>query len=318
MKKQKILAVLLLTLLLSACGGQPAQETKKADNVVQEIFLTGQLEYARENGITLLEFSQQKKLANWLEKHYIGKDISGDAVYLKEKGGLFGKRLERTMDPGSIWYVGELKDNQPDGIGIVYVNDPMTTHFTGTSTSCIQYIGSFEKGRCSGYGLLFNVPDEEDLGIAAALALAPDPESDAFAQLYAAGVNYVTYEGMFEKGEQSGQGNRYVTMTTLASAWIEDLEGEFADGVRYYLTEVGEFSGERPDGEVRMYVDGLLCYDGGMKDGDYSGEGTLYYENGQIRYQGGFKQGEYHGKGTLYAQDGSVVYSGKWRFGDYD
>lgn len=68
-----------------------------------------------------------------------------------------------------------------------------------------------------------------------------------------------------------------------------------AQGLAYWI-DTGEFKDDRPDGKVCQYCGGSLCYDGGMKDGEKSGDG----------------------KGTMYAEDGSELYSGRWRDGDYD
>ena len=79
----------------------------------------------------------------------------------------------------------------------------------------------------------------------------------------------------------------------------------------------GEFKDGYPDGDVTEYVYDKLFYEGGMKKGEFSGEGKIYYEDGTLEYEGEFKNGQYHGKGTLYDEEGNKIYSGKWKNGDY-
>lgn len=309
----------LMILALSACSGSDGDKSVKQVNVIEQNFMPRQLEYAAEKDIPIIEFDEQNKLSSWLEKNYVDIEESPeDWVYLKIQGGLSGKRFERTMDQGEYYYTGGLKDNQPDGNGILLVYDAVTTRLTGRETYCFQYIGSFEKGRYDGYGLLFSVPTDEDVGIYAAAAIAPDLESEEFARLYADGVNYVTYEGMFEDGKRTGEGNRFVSFTSWGAEFMVDIESEFAEGVTYSTVEIGEFKDDKEDGTIKLYIDGVIRYDGEMKKGEYSGKGKYYYSNGQLRYDGEFKQSDYHGKGTLYDENGDVIYKGNWKYGDYD
>lgn len=313
-----IICGLMVISLLSACSDFSSNSSSKQENFIEQNLMPRQMEYAEENGISITKFSEREKLSTWLEENYVDiEDNPQNMVYLKT-GGLSGKRLERTKDPGEYYYIGELKDNQPNGNGILFVRNPKTTGSTADRTYCFQYIGSFEKGRYDGYGLLFSVPTSEDVGINAAAAVAPNMESEEFAKLYADGVNYVTYEGMFEKGEKNGKGNQFITFTSWGAAFIYDIESEFANGVTYSTVRIGNFKDDKADGKIKIYIEGNLYYDGEMKKGEYSGKGKSYYNNGQLRYEGGFKQDEYHGEGTLYDENGEVIYSGKWRFGDYD
>jgi hypothetical protein len=94
-------------------------------------------------------------------------------------------------------------------------------------------------------------------------------------------------------------------------------------------------------GEGKLYYQGQLFYEGDFVDGNFNGEGTLYYvkktdtddssqETGltnRVKYQGQFKNGLYHGKGTLYYNFSLPVdkksdyagqkYEGKFRYGKY-
>ena len=89
-------------------------------------------------------------------------------------------------------------------------------------------------------------------------------------------------------------------------------------------------------------ANGDKWYEGGWKDGNYYGQGTLYETNGdkytgqwdsnykgqgEIKYKDGTKYiGQWdrnyrgtkrHGIGTLYSADGQVLNQGKWEYNEY-
>ena len=69
---------------------------------------------------------------------------------------------------------------------------------------------------------------------------------------------------------------------------------------------------------LREYSEqGVLLYEGNVKNGIYDGKGKLYHDNGKLKYEGGFSNGVYDGKGSLYDIEGTVIYSGKWKNGEF-
>ena len=61
-------------------------------------------------------------------------------------------------------------------------------------------------------------------------------------------------------------------------------------------------------------------YKGSIKNGQYNGEGTLYYTNGKKRYRGTFLNSKFHGFGILYNEQGDEVKNteGYWKNGKKD
>ena len=59
-------------------------------------------------------------------------------------------------------------------------------------------------------------------------------------------------------------------------------------------------------------------YVGEIKDGNYSGEGVLYYQTGIVCYEGEFKNGQFHGKGKLYTEEGKILKEGNFKNGELE
>ena len=310
--KNVIVAALIIVLLYNARGcfggstesGEPPVVTT-GSNVISETVLRHQIEYARKNQIDLLRFSGQSKLANWMESALADLSMGRNIVEVKS-AGVFSKRFERTLNDGDYYYLGGLEENQPHGYGMLLKRDWFLSQNREDLDCGMEYIGEFKDGQYNGYGLLFNDPESAlDSTKDAVLAAAPDTTGEVFLDLYYGAINYVMYEGEFEKGEQTGKGNSFLT-----------YDDDIADGLQYSVIGVGEVKGGELHGEVCIYDRGRLYYSGGMKKGEMNGKGTEYYSNGQIRYEGEFKDDEYHGEGALYDESGTLVYKGKWRYGD--
>ena len=100
---------------------------------------------------------------------------------------------------------------------------------------------------------------------------------------------------------------------------LEDgvLQGECKlydeNGLLIYEGQVKD--GER-DGSGKEYKNGVLVYKGQFTLGYYNGLGTLY-EDGQILYNGQFQNNLYEGRGKLY-QKGVLIYDGQFTAGIYD
>lgn len=105
------------------------------------------------------------------------------------------------------------------------------------------------------------------------------------------------------------------TKPTTSENSADTIEQTYDKHISVY---VGEFSNNKENGEMQMFYKGFLLFDGEMKKGKISGEGTQYYlESTQVRYKGEWKDGQYDGKGKEYSEDGELIYSGKWDDGDY-
>ena len=99
----------------------------------------------------------------------------------------------------------------------------------------------------------------------------------------------------------------------LFSGRLEDgvLQGEAKlydrEGVLLYE---GQLKDGQRTGSGKAYEDGVLVYEGSFAEGLYSGRGRLY-EEGQLVYDGQYDGGLRSGSGTVYA-DGRVLYSGQF------
>ena len=69
-------------------------------------------------------------------------------------------------------------------------------------------------------------------------------------------------------------------------------------------------------GTGREYQEGILIYEGQFAGGAYEGSGTQY-ENGMILYSGQFSEGTYDGRGSLY-ENGLLLYEGQFVEGQYE
>lgn len=323
MKVNKKLACggLSLLLLLSGCGGTDSTADEPVANAVADTFLSAQYAYAQVHNIPLLQNSEQKKLAEWYEKHAAELDNSLESMLYLETRGLQDDRYEVTRNETGYYYIGELKDNEPEGYGMVLRWDSLKSGVTGNTEVALIYLGEFHKGQYDGYGLLFDgsAIDKGGLGPTDAILqyVTSDPHSELFDQWYQSGVNYVQYDGTFKDGKKDGEGNSYFISLLNLSTYSEDPQAAFDEGPSYSVN-IGDYKDGELDGDVLQYAGGYLYYDGEMKDGERSGSGKEYYLGStNLLYDGEFKDGDYHGNGTMYAEDGSIIYEGKWKYGDY-
>jgi Uncharacterized protein conserved in bacteria len=294
------LTLTLALILLSACAGVAPKQTE-----VVKYFMPYQYEAAINQGISLHDFSgEQKRLARWIANN-IHPDESTSVMMNRESTllGLGEVKFKMTSSVGDYYYQGDLKNNYANGFGMLY-----TIEDSGLRT--YYYIGSFSDGRFEGYGLLFLEPDSVRIG-----SISPEEKGD-YQEVHTQLSNYVFYEGFFKKGDADGKGNSYdfnfQSYYNGLSSGEEPAPSEAANEII-----VGVSKNDAWNGKVKIYVNGILRYDGEMKNGEFSGKGKLYDANGQLQYSGEFKNGEYHGKGTLYDSDGKVIYNGEWKNGDY-
>lgn len=256
-------------------------------------------EYVARYKIDLIKFSQRHKT---LSKAYSLVNHSEPQNLSYESTLLHGKRYAITANASEQVYYGALKDNKPNGFGVIC--DALSDQYC--------YIGNFEKGFFEGYGITFNNTTvdigEIDAAVERGYLLASDHDKAGFYIAHCA-----SYEGEWTKGKRSGKGNEFkITgrMNDLA------LDGFWA-GVFYPMIYSGEFSNDEYDGNSKFYAYGCMLYQGESKGEEPEGKGIAYYINGQVQYDGQWKKGRYHGTGTLYAENGDVIYQGKWNNGDY-
>lgn len=291
--------------------------------------------YLEDNNIELDGTTKKeiKKMGKIMEEE---TDLES-AVYLEEDAE---DRYGVTREQTELLYIGETKDNRPDGSGKIFrmvsasemqeengiaVDDYLSGDEESLSILLV-YVGEFDNGYYDGYGWKFGMPftNMDDLynslyerDISADYVHTTD---DVALNLLNS-CNPVAYMGNFEKSEYCGEGAlidypiRYVPQED-SDEYMETVFGRNVEREIYIST--GEFKDGLSNGEGKIYVQGMILYEGEEKDGNYNGNGTLYYpKSTQIKYEGEWRNGEYDGKGTLYDENGEIEYSGEWDMGDY-
>ena len=277
--------------------------------------------------VQIHQFPERAKALEWMADNFTNEEAYNDIMSVKLENPLFGKSYYYiTSEISDLYYMGETKDNRPDGFGAVVGLSTGDGSYALAGEALFYYVGNFKKGMMDGYGILF-AADEADITYACQDAIqimhdyGRDISEDTGEKLVIYLFDYVSYEGYFEKNEKEGKGN------TFGFYWDEDVI-RFIDilnppidnylfGPVYPNVTMGEYENGKLSGKAKIYKSNRIVYEGHMKNGKESGTGITYYSNGQIEYEGELKNGKPHGTGTYYSSDGSVIYSGEWNNGDY-
>ncbi len=279
------------------------------------------------------------------KKNVIEKALKNDseAVCIKQETTLFSSvdRYVVTREASELMYIGETKDNKPDGVGRIIKlisareyteNGKIKAEFKDYTEGgedyevigVLVYVGEFEDGWYNGYGWEHLTPDSEwSSSLYRCRDIGEDYASvgSSLLENVMTTCNPICYMGEFKKGQYHGNGVEisYAARELPAGMSEEDIVEKFGYRVDRELGfYVGEFKKGERTGQAKEYLRGMLYYSGGERNAEYHGEGTLYYVGtNQIKYKGHWANGEYDGKGTLYDKDGSVIYDGKWNMGDY-
>ncbi len=280
-------------------------------------YLIWQNSYTATNDIELNDFTKEENKLN--EK----LDKISDTVYnITIDKGFTSSKYKITNKTTDFIYYGDIKDNMPNGVGILYkrsevgygrieLNDYYYNLF---------YVGSFDDGVYDGYGITFNQPEGNDFN-AFQYCFDWDSEeeidSNFYITYYDAWMNYADYQGEFSNGLRNGKGNSFYASLLDRTTYSNIIGKTYIENVCYDLIEVGTFKSGKLNGQSKVYTVGTLLYDGNMKNGEKQGKGRLYDNKGNLEYEGEFKNDMRHGKGTLYDANGKVVYEGEWKNDDY-
>ena len=249
-------------------------------------------------------------------------------------------RYTATAGIGDFYYVGELKNNVPNGWGkiIRFVTAYETEDFNSNAIVAdirevdlswgipegeqlipiLVYIGKFKDGYYDGYGWKYQNYFDDDFVSEDIIGLGYSRYSNDIAENILYSCNPLEYMGEFKKGVYHGEGVRFVYYTQIFSSPLMQDEVGVEDLQKHLDITIATFKDGNLDGKGKNYFCGNLLYEGEYTDWIYHGKGVLYYlGTSQKQYEGQFRTGEYDGKGTLYNMDGTVKYSGKWDMGDY-
>lgn len=249
--------------------------------------------YTNDNDIPIINFVERKNLLEFLNVNDLVKAMN-NGVYVKDETGFLDDTIsyKKTLDKSYFIYYGQLNDdNQPEGIGILFEYNYLSDYGEGYF---LKYIGNFEEGTYSGYGIETKIKKIQGVDYSQKQLIMNDPLIYCSADLH---------EGYFKNGEPNGRGNYF------------SKAGESNDNL--FCTTIGEFEDDTWNGQISYYWLNVLEYKGNTKNGDYNGQGTLYFtDTGKIKYKGEFSNGEYNGKGILYDKDGKVLHDGEFSNGD--
>lgn len=263
-------------------------------------------------------------------------------------------KIEKDVVIGSLkresyTYFGDVKNNRPDGWGIILNGGPY-----------FYYGGQFKNGKPSGYGIYAG-----DIGAPISVfsweSSKPVLKNGKF---IAEGKGIIYYKS----DNSDARGRLFEVLSEDISDYFDDLTSDYdydelivypgqIKSLPYYKAEQlslkpcvhyeGDLKNGEANGKGKMYYDyyrntlkknellqnpsltkdsferigdkgayGHLYYEGEFKNGKRTGKGKQYYFNGSLQYEGEFKDSKYHGKGTLYDEDGTIRHKGKFKDGN--
>ena len=269
----------------------------------------------REEIFTLIEEAEKLGVSGWND---------GYSILVKESGP-FDNSLQRTLDDNpdavTFYYYGDLKDEKPDGVGILFFG------INGV------YAGNFKKGEPNGYGILYTsnggiVCESEDFKYVGDHEFKANGDSIKYNMSYEDGANrtprgkahdlYVDYSNYYLSDDDESQTFNFVN--PLCMCPCVEYEGEMKNnkkdgkGKDYY--DVFQISESKEVLWLKDNCYGPIKYDGEYANDQFSGNGTVYFYSGLIEYDGKLKNGLPNGKGKLYDKNGNLIYEGKFKNGD--
>lgn len=220
--------------------------------------------------------------------------------------------LSITRQNTGYYYSGEMKNNRPHGIGVYYHK----VLIRGEDYYFPIYKGEFKDGKANGYGQTYKYLDYEEENLT-------DYRIEQKVDLKTAidrNLVCLEFEGNFKDFTVDGKAIKYEFLGEK-SAYINKMEGKEDRDITIWIGDFngGDIKGKLGygNGNIKIYMNKAVAYDGKMKNDKFNGYGVVYFPNGNVRYKGEFKNDAYDGKGTLYKEDGSIEYEGKWKNGDY-
>lgn len=225
-----------------------------------------------------VEIHYFKDRAKLLEEsvNLLEQAAQGNFYSLKHEAKLFNKGYYYiTSDIPDFYYLGEIKDNRPHGMGIIFgFSEESETYAEISEKFLIYYMGNFKNGMFDGYGALFSTDNEFKYTIVSDVFLGENPtlpqETCEFIFDYL--LNYVSYEGKFDENKRSGIGN------TFDISEVFDVLNDPIEGYPYYNVypdvTVGTYKDDELNGDTRIYEHNHLSYSGEIKNGEENGYGT--------------------------------------------
>ena len=268
--------------------------------------------YLQNKPMDIYNFSkEEEKIAESAKK------AKTEKCYLKGSEGFLNTSIityKKADQETDLIYMGEIKDEKPNGYGVVSRVINYGSDSNPKFAYQIMYDGMFKKGKYSGFGKSFFTFQDENETWQYKEFVNQSEDAQKCVNDY---FNELEYIGYFKDGQYDGNGtfitypNRKFTSTNLERVTMRADEDP-----RYYTLGItsSNFKKGEMAGKAKLYYADYLLYDGEVKKGEMNGKGKLYYSGSDnIKYEGDFAYGEIEGKGTLYDYDGNIVASGQWK-----
>ncbi len=265
---------------------------------------------------------------------------------------IFGKRYERTKE-GNILYIGDMKDNKPDGYGILYervyacledgflqISDTRRVSETEYENAFYTpiYAGEFRDGKFDGFGYKYMTAKEIAKNVVEVydepyFSIKPTKEiSGTYDEIQKVVIDEASpciYEGYFSKGKYNGKGNEYVYGITAhyGGLWRDDLlDGVCIEQQYQEIFDSQDMENSNEESQIGMIMgvmnttpnlDYLNILSGTYKNGKANGKFHIY-GNDSLIYEGDVKNDSRSGQGISYFyRTNQIEYDGEWRNGEY-
>lgn len=256
-------------------------------------------------------------LMNGVPHGYGTKKYSDGRVYTGYWcNGIREGRGKVTNNIFGLSYEGEWKADQPDGNGIITIEDTTyigefkegSRHGFGyqIAKNGVVSVGEWVKDKLTGKGII-TFPIDDDLGLVT--------HAGEFNEFKPNNLGIRVNEGMTTCGEWQGHDLNGLGIFkcedfTKCGEWENDELNGIGLSIWGNVSSVGEFSNDELNGIGCQKVNGFDKYYGDFQNGLKHGFGMMVYKNG-ARYTGEWAFGLKHGKGTFFGLNGEC-HNGIW------
>lgn len=199
------------------------------------------------------------------------------------------------MTENRATYKGQFKDGKYHGMGSLLMPNGST------------YEGEFAEGTVYGLGVQNHAVRDGNLGLLYVGAFKDSARHGRGVARYSDGTIYV---GGFENDLRSGFGVLLMQdgKQKILGMFHEDMRSGFCQNIMYAngVTSLhcGEMQDDKSNGPGFFNIGGVGCYEGGFKQGESHGHGTLTSRIGEVVYTGGWLAGKANGLGELHSVEG--------------
>ena len=344
----------VIIIILVFYGNDEKKQSGEVDSGNQELIE----ETAPENHVS-------KEYVRWFAKKYNLKinDFKSERVKVdalvedvdfsqgvRVEQSILSKRYERTQE-GNILYIGDMKDNKPDGYGILYervyacledgflkISDTGRVGENEYGVYTPIYAGEFRDGKFDGFGYKYMTAKEMAKNVVEVydepyFFIKPTKEIlGTYEEIQKVVIDEVSpciYEGFFSKGKYNGKGNEYVYGITAYYGGLskdELLDGVCTEQQYQEIFDSQDLENSNEESQIGMIMgimhttpnlDYLNILSGTYKNGKANGEFHIY-GNDYLIYEGNIKNDSRNGKGISYFYGTKQIeYDGQWRKGEY-